>query len=179
MLTISQQKYYTFLFQTLKINIIKNNYDISLERENICISPKVSRLVVPSFGSSVMSWKQYELPQPEGPGLLSWGILGNQPQWAVVRIKWDYISERNLHGVWHMLVNVSSFPSTLLCRDKKYRRWTSPRVGGRNRELLSQLSCSLGCGRNSLPVFLFFLLVVDAPPPWFLIGTQEPGSTIS
>lgn len=71
MLTISQQKYYTFLFQTLKINIIKNNYDVSLEREHICISPKVSRLVVPSFGSSVMSWKQYELSQPEGPGLLS------------------------------------------------------------------------------------------------------------
>ena len=70
MLTVSQQNYYTFLFQTLKINIIKNNYDISLEREHICISPKVSWLVVPSFGSSVMSWKQYELPQPEGPGLL-------------------------------------------------------------------------------------------------------------
>ena len=50
--------------------LLKNNYDVSLEREHICISPKVSWLVVPSFGSSVMSWKQYELPQPEGPGLL-------------------------------------------------------------------------------------------------------------
>lgn len=70
MLTVSQQNYYTFLFQTLKINIIKNNCDISLEREHICISPKVLWLVVPSFGSSVMSWKQYQLPQPEGPGLL-------------------------------------------------------------------------------------------------------------
>ena len=63
--------------------IIKNNYDISLEREHICISPKVSQLVVPSFGSGVMSWKQHEFPQPEGPALLLegswatnlWGLL--------------------------------------------------------------------------------------------------------